>query len=214
MLYNDLIAEMRARIDGRQLAAAREKCPNSTWDKFFRLDDFLPVAAGHALRLSEGLEPNARVLDVGAGFGFVSLGLEILGFRCTAWDAPAPILETVAAAVPVSNWVFEKIERQKIGPMAALTKMQEFGLIFLHGVVPMRDAAGWWEWPDYAHLIGYLSDMLAPGGQMEWIINRGDQLPIAADPRCWAAAMEPGLSFDISDNVVTVYRAACPAGAV
>ena len=214
MNHDELVAEMGRRIDRHQLRVCRDVFPGTTWDKFFNVNDFLPVAAAHALRLEVGLPAGARCLDVGAGFGYVSLGLECLGHQCTAWDAPAPVLENVARGLPLPRWVFEKIERQKIGEMQMLTRLHEYDLIFLHGVVPMRDAAGWWEWPDYAFLALGLSDMLAPGGTMEWIINRGDQVPVAADPARWASLMETGLSFGVADNVVTVRRAPMAVGAV
>jgi SAM-dependent methyltransferase len=47
-----------------------------------------------------GLEPGARVLDVGAGTGKLTRGLVALGFDVVAVEPGAPMLEQLRAAVP------------------------------------------------------------------------------------------------------------------
>jgi SAM-dependent methyltransferase len=47
-----------------------------------------------------GLEPDARVLDVGAGTGKLTRGLVSLGFEVVAVEPGAPMLEQLRAAVP------------------------------------------------------------------------------------------------------------------
>jgi hypothetical protein len=206
MEHADLVAECHKRIDAVQLRVCHDVFQNTTWEKFFKTEEFLPIAAAHALRYDAELPRGAACLDVGAGFGFVSLALECLGHKCTAWDAPAPILQNVSRAIPLTRWHFEKIERRIVVPAAIA---DDYGLIFLHGVIPLRDDAGWWEWPDYAFLADNLAGMLAPGGRMEWLINRGDQLPIATDPAAWRQWWKPGWeTVDINDNAVNIRRAA------
>src|ERR1043166_7031417 len=47
-----------------------------------------------------GLEPGARVLDVGAGTGKLARGLVALGFEVVAVEPGAPMLEQLRNAVP------------------------------------------------------------------------------------------------------------------
>lgn len=203
MLHGELASECLARIDHYGLQECRAKFPQTTWEKFFNAPEFVAAAAAHALRFHEQIPPASTCLDLGCGFGYTALCLEILGHKCTAWDAPADILQSVRRYIPVENWILDKIERGK-----SLNLFGGYELIFLHGVFPMRDAAGWWDWPAYARLVGQLIEVLAPVGLLEIIVNRGSEIPVCCDPAAWSALMDTGAAVDISDNVVTVRRCA------
>ena len=204
MTHSDLIREMHRRIDRFALQRIQDVWPCTTWTKFFDVDQYVSVAAEHALRLSEYLpNPNARCLDLGCGFGYVALALECLGHKCVAWDAPAEVLRNVQHAIPVSERIFLSIERRDDKEF-----LKKFDLIILHGVWPMRDAGGWWEWKDYRTLGERLVAALNPGGLLEIICNRGEEIPTMCNPDLWAMLASEELTIDVTDNVITARRAA------
>jgi SAM-dependent methyltransferase len=180
--------------------------PNSTWTKFFNAGEYAYAGAMHAARLDADLPRGARCLDIGCGFGYVALGLEILGHTCIAWDTPSPILRNVAHMIPVSGRVFRTIEP---GVSLRSELYGYFDLIFLHGVFPMRGPKGWWEWADYANLAVELVDTLNPGGRLEILVNRGDELEKICNSAAWMMlAKNAGDDFDatVEDNCIRVRR--------
>jgi hypothetical protein len=198
--HRDLVLQMLTRIDLPGMRRTHEMFAGTTWDKFFDVQAFVHAAANHALRLNQSLWPQSKCLDVGCGFGYVALALECLGHPCVAWDVPARVLETVAQFLPIRDRMFLTITRDQ-RPL-----QRGFDLIFLHGVVPIRDSIGWWSWEDYAHLARTLLSDLNAGGMMEWICNRGDQIPVACNPAEWAGIMPHGMTCDVSDNSIVVRR--------
>jgi hypothetical protein len=202
MLQEDLVHQMYLRIDRHRLNEIQAAHLHSAWDKFFDVEAYCHYAAGHALRFAEFLPRGASCLDVGCGFGYVALALECLGHPCTAWDTPHQLLVDVGRALPVSQRCYEHIQRE--GPWPHLAP--PYQLIFLHGLWPMRDAAGWWDWPSYARLARRLLGGLAPGGTLEIICNNGEQVPLMCEPGQWERLLERGYVVDIARNVITVHK--------
>lgn len=202
MHQSELVAEMLKRIDVKGMERVREVFPNTTHDKFFRVEEFVNAAAAHAIRLNDELQPRSRCLDVGCGFGYVALALECLGHSCVAWDNTAPVLRNVALMIPLKERMFVEIRRD--GEQRELT--DAYDLIFLHGVVPLRDAGGWWDWPSYSEFFRMLMNALNPGGMLEIIANWGDQIPVACNATAWDLLMHPGLSCSVGGNIITVRR--------
>jgi cyclopropane fatty-acyl-phospholipid synthase-like methyltransferase len=206
MTRDELVAECLARIDLVGLRRVNEVYPNSTWSKFFNAGEFLNAAAEHALRFDEEMHPGSRAIDVGCGFGYVALALNALGHSCVAWDNNVQILKNVANMIPIRERIFKEITRAGLQEGAELAG--NYDLIFLHGVIPMRDAGGWWQWADYAALAKSFLPALNPGGRMEWIVNRGDQLPVVSNTTAWLGLLGQGFNLCVADNVVTVRRMA------
>jgi len=202
MKINDLIAECRNRIDVIGLSRVHGVYPKSVWNKFFDFENFLPIACNHALRFDEELQPGSRAIDVGCGFGYVALALEVLGHTCVAWDTPSPVLRNVAHMIPVRERNFKVITREMDSPEL----LADYDLILLHGVWPMRDAGGWWELPDYVRLAAGLGAGLKPGGRMEILVNRGDELPKICNWAAWKLAVDEYTTVAIDDNCITFRR--------
>jgi SAM-dependent methyltransferase len=203
MTHRDLVVKVLAKIDRPGLTRAWEGNMGSTWDKFFDVEQFVHHACIHALRFQERWGENnperKRCADIGCGFGYVALALECLGHTCLAWDNDAPVLRAAAQCIPVSQRNFQTILRNDPAEL-----LQTYDLIFLHGVFPMRDANGWWRWRDYEALCRKLIAALNPGGLLEIIVNRGDELEMICE-----GATASGLA--VTDNVLT-WEAECPAG--
>ena len=212
--HDELCNSMRAKIDLAGLAAAHMQYPGTTWGKFFDTNAYIHAAAHHALRLNAELKPRANCIDIGAGFGYVALALECLGHQCTAWDGPAEVLQAIAPCIPVSHRIFKMIKR-KMGvrempfdrPDVQPIIRGAYDLITLHGVWPMRDAEGWWDVTDYAWLGGIFIRALAPGGRLEILANRGDQLETCTNIGPWNVLINPEISYGVGDNVIDVRRA-------
>jgi hypothetical protein len=206
MNRDELVAECLARIDLVGLKRVRAVYPKCTWDKFFDAGEFMVPAAEHALRFDEEMHAGSRCIDIGCGFGYVALALNVLGHECLAWDNNVPVLKQVANMIPIRGRIFKEITRAGLREGCELRG--GYDLIFLHGVVPMRDAGGWWQWADYADLALALLAALNPGGRMEWIINRGDQIPTVTNTAAWLGLLGQGFNLCVADNVVTVRRMA------
>lgn len=206
MTHHELVLEMHRRIDKDQLRQAHESFTGTTWGKFFDVDAFVHLAAGHATRLNESLRPGCRCLDLGCGFGYVALALECLGHTCVAWDTETPVLRAVGPAIPVSKRVYLPILRGGTN----ITSDRLFDLIIMHGVVPMRDDAGWWLWSDYEMMAQALVCLLRSGGIMEWIVNNGDQVPVACDPSNWQMfAVLHEVLHTVNENIITIRTPSC-----
>lgn len=202
MTHEKLVREMHRRINADGLTAVNTLYPGTTWQKFFDPIPFVWYAADHAMRFQEmwggpGCPEKKKCADIGCGFGYTALALECLGHDCLAWDNDAPILRAVATCIPVRERNFQTIFRNEPAEL-----MQTYDLIFMHGVFPMRDANGWWKWADYEALCRKLIAALNPGGNLEIIVNRGDEL----DMICTGATAS-GMS--VNDNVLT-WEAECP----
>jgi SAM-dependent methyltransferase len=201
---NELLHLMHSRIDHDVLHSVHDRFRNSVWEKFFDEAAYCRAAAEHALRLDKFIPRGARCLDLGCGFGYVALALECLGHRCIAWDIPNEMLRAVAQAIPVSERCFAFVSRdpptqfQWVPPVG----FGEFDLIILHGVFPMRDAVGWWEWKDYAKLLESLMRCLRYNGLIEVIVNRGDQLSVICNRKIDIV----GYEYEISDNIISIQR--------
>lgn len=200
MTHADLVELVLNRIDRVGLDRVSQVFRDTTWEKFFDVDPFVHAACQHALRFDEFLPRSASCIDIGCGFGYTALALEMLGHSCVAWDNDVSVLRNVSYHVPVRNWNFKTIVRNSGEELFG-----RYDLIFLHGVWPMRDAAGWWEVCDYQALMRSFMGALSPNGRIEIIINRGDELDkIVSGFGGW-----PGC--DIADNVITVHPALVPA---
>lgn len=206
MTRDELVRECLARIDLVGLKRVCEVFPNTTWTKFFDAGAFLPAAAEHAQRFDDEMHAGSRCIDIGCGFGYVALALNVLGHSCIAWDNNVQVLKNVANMIPIRERIFKEITRAGLQEGTELAG--QYDLIFLHGVIPMRDAGGWWQWADYAALAQSFLPALNPGGRMEWIVNRGDQLPVVTNTAAWLGLLGPGLNLCVADNVVTVRRMA------
>lgn len=202
MTHRELVSAMLGKIDRPGLTRVWEQFMGSTWDKFFDVEMFVHYSAIHALRFQEMWGPESpdkkKCADIGCGFGYTALGLECLGHDCLAWDNDASVLRAAAQYIPVRERNFQTIFRNEPNEL-----LQKYDLIFLHGVFPMRDANGWWRWVDYEALCRKFIAALAPGGLLEIIVNRGDELEMI----CNGAA---AAGLNVNDNVLT-WEAECPA---
>lgn len=211
MTPEQLATAILKKIDLVGLKHVAQVYPQNTWQKFYNAQEFAPRAAEHALRLDAELQPGSRCLDLGCGFGYVALALEILGHNCAAWDAPSPVLRNVAHMIPVKLRIFRQIKR---GEDLAPELTGPYDLIFLHGVWPMRDSADWYAWHDYVEQAGQLATALAPGGRVEILVNRGDELEKICNAPAWellARNTADDLSATVADNCITIRRAAAVA---
>lgn len=207
MMTPDELAKLcMSKIDMVALRQTHQCFRNTTWEKFFHVPEFVAAAANHAVRLDAELMAGSRVLDLGCGFGYVAFALEMLGHKCCAWDAPAQVLKNVANAIPVSGRVFRQIEP---GKSLRPELFGNFDLIILHGVFPMAGPAGYWQWDDYAGLAAELIDTLNPGGVLEILVNRGDELEKICNGAAWDMLVRGAgedFSATIVDNCITVRR--------
>lgn len=197
MTGGELAARIKSKLDLAHLAICSEKFGTLVWHKFFDVDRFLSVQAEHALRLSALIPPFSRCLDVGAGFGYCALALQELGHDVIAHENDYAAIREISKAIPVP-WHFEPIRRCEGLALSGTP----FELIVCHGVIPIRDSVGWWEWLDYAGIAGDMLQRLAHGGVMEIIVNRGEGGECALVQDRWNSVTPDGVSVAVVDNVI------------
>jgi 2-polyprenyl-3-methyl-5-hydroxy-6-metoxy-1,4-benzoquinol methylase len=114
----------------------------------------LEVAA--ATRLLS-LRPGARVLDLGCGYGRITLPLARLGCRVTALDACRPLLERAVASAAAEALDVEFVHSD----MKDLDAVEEFD-----AVVNMSTAFGYGSEEDDAEALEAVQRALVPGGRL------------------------------------------------
>jgi SAM-dependent methyltransferase len=132
-----------------------------------------------------GLEPNARVLDVGAGTGKLTRGLVSLGFDVVAVEPGGPMLEQLRTAVPEAealNGSAESVPVPDVSVDAAFAGQayhwfdRERAVPELHRVVrPAGGLALLWNWWDERDpLQAELGELIGFAGHEPY---RNDELP-------------------------------------
>jgi SAM-dependent methyltransferase len=100
-----------------------------------------------------GLDPGARVVEIGAGTGIATLPLIDCGFQVTAVE-PAVGMATLLEA--------------KVGPRAQVI-VRPFEETTVQGPVDMIAAFNSWHWVDPVRGVRRLTDMLSPGGLVAFV---------------------------------------------
>ena len=133
---DNLFQKMMLAIDHQRMYAIREAHPESMWNKFFNVAEFATNGARHAERMSEHIPAGSRCLDLGTAFGYVALGLTVMGHHVVCVDQGFDLIREVAAAVPAGEWQFLRLtpDYKPDGP---------FNLIYAHGLIPMRNDDDW-----------------------------------------------------------------------
>jgi len=106
-----------------------------------------------------GLEPGARILDVGAGTGKLTRGLVALGFAVAAVEPGGPMLEQLRLAVP---------EAEALGGAAESIPLPDES-------VDAAFAGQAYHWFDREHAVPELHRVISPGGGLVLLWNWWDE---------------------------------------
>jgi SAM-dependent methyltransferase len=132
------------------------------------------------------LEPGARVLDLGCGYGRVSLPLARMGFAVTGLDASAPMLELARERAGEEGAVVDFVH----GDMRELDAVEAFD-----AVLSLGTAIGYVESGD-GDALAAAARALVPGGRL--LVDTENREPkLRMAPRVW---------FDMSGTTIRCER--------